>query len=256
MQLVTLTTDFGLSDHYVAVLKGTILSKKQDLQMIDVSHDIDTHDIVQAAFHVVNSYNTFPKGTIHVVAVYNFYQPDFEFVAFEREGHYFIGPNNGIFSLIFDDLIEAEIHKIDYDNDKDFKIQQIISHGVACIAHGLGMNEIGPIVDEFTRKIGIQPVVTKDQIRATIIHIDHFENVVVNLKKPLFEKMRAGRKFALYYQQNDPINKISKNYNEAPIGDVLCCFNAAGYMEIAINMGRAASLLGLKKNETVQINFY
>ncbi len=256
MQLVTITTDFGTSDHYVAVLKGNILSKKQDLQIIDVSHDIDAHDIVQAAFHVSNTFRTFPKGTIHVVAVYNYYDPNFEFIAFEKDGYYFIGPNNGIFSLVFDDINPSSVHKVDYDNEKDYKIQQIISHAVACFAHGLGMTEMGPVVDRFSTKIGIQPVVTSDQIRATIIHIDHFENVVVNLKEEEFERIRAGRKFSIYYQQNDPVTRINRSYHEAHIGDVLCCFNAAGYLEIAINMGRAASLLGLRKNETIQINFY
>ena len=256
MQIVTLTTDFGLKDHYVGVLKGTILSKKPDLNIVDITHEVETHDIVQAAFHITNAYETFPKGTIHLVAVYSYYQANFQFVIFEKNGHYFVGPNNGVFSLIFDDLETTEIHTIDYDNQLDYKIQQIMSHGVACLAHGLGMDEIGPKLEEVVRKIGIQPVVTKDQIRATVIHIDHFDNVVINLKKSLFDKKREGRNFSLFYRQNDPITVISEGYHDSHIGDVLCFFNAADYMEIAINMGRASELLGLKKNETVQINFF
>lgn len=255
MQIVSLTTDFGLEDHYVAILKGSILSRKMDLNIIDLSHNVTTHDIVQAAFYLENALAAFPTKTIHVVAVHNYYRRNYEIIAFEKNGHYFVGPNNGIFTLIFDDLQEVQIAKVMIDDQDDNRLHSLIAHSVACLAHGLGIEEIGEPLSLLDRKMGIQPVVTKDQIRATIIHIDHFENVIVNLKKEQFEKIRAGRNFSIYYKHHDPIQKISLAYSDVVLSEVVCLFNGAGFLEIAINMGKASTMLSLFKNETIQITF-
>lgn len=255
MQIVSLTTDFGIKDHYAAVLKGSILSRNKDVNIIDVSHQVETHDIIQAAFYLENALEAFPKGSIHVVAVFSYYTKNYEVITFSRNGHHFIGPNNGIFTLIFSDLDESEIHKVEFTGIQKHSLQECIAHGVACISHGLSKEEIGPQLHLLDRKLGIQPVVNKDQIRATIIHVDHFENVIVNLKKEQFEKIRGERSFALYYKHHDPITIVSTSYSDVSHGEVLCLFNATGYLEIAINMGKASSLLSLFKNETIQINF-
>lgn len=255
MQIVSLTTDFGNEDHYVAILKGSILSRKSELNIVDVSHSVGTHDIIQAAFYLENALEAFPEKSIHVIAVHSYYKHDYEIIAFTRRGHHFIGPNNGVFSLIFDDLKEEEITKVMVDGIQKHHLQEKIAHGVACLAHGLGIEELGVPLEGLIRKIGIQPVITKDQIRATIIHVDHFENVIVNLKKEQFEKIRAGRTFSLYYKHHDPIRVISKAYSDVKLSEVCCLFNPAGFLEIAINMGKASSLLSLFKNETIQITF-
>ncbi len=140
--------------------------------------------------------------------------------------------------------------------DGQLSISAIYSHAAAYLGHGLPISDIGPVVAHFTRKLVIQPVITSQQIRATIIHIDHFENVVVNLKKETFERVRNDRSFALYYKQNDPITFLCKDYGDVAIGDALAFFNTAGYLEIAINMDKASSMLNLFKNEMIQINFY
>lgn len=256
MTIVSLTTDFGIKDHYTAILKANILSKCRDATFIDISHSIDSHDIVEGAFYLSNSYKNFPEGSIHIAAVYNYYQPNFKLLAFVKEGQYFIGPDNGIFSLMFDDLDLLDVHYVDKSIlDNEPSLHELFAHAVACISHDLGLDQLGPKVEKVRKRMGIQPVVTKNQIRATIIHIDHFENVVINLNKTQFEKVRQGRSFELYYKQNDPITSIDTSYGSVDIGDVVCIFNSADYMEIALNMGKASSMLGLHKNETVQINF-
>ena len=254
MKIVSLTTDFGTSDYYVALLKASILKRAPNLQIVDISHSVSTHDIVEGAFFLSNCYKHFPEGTIHVVAIQNYYARNSVFIAFEKNGHFFIGPNNGIFSLIFEDVPE-DIYIVNLEMDQKSFLQSLISHAVGCIAHGLGLEELGPPLEQFETKLVLKPVTTGTQIRATIIHVDHFGNVIVNLTKELFEKMRKGRAFEIYYKSKDPIKWISNYYSDVPIGDVLCMFNAAGYLEIAINMGNAHMMLDLKKNETIQINF-
>lgn len=254
MQIVTLTTDFGDKDYYVAMLKGSILKHVQNIQLIDISHSISSHDLVQGAFFVKNVYDQFPEGTIHVIAVQSYFAQSDEFMAFEYEGYQFIGPNNGLFSLIFDEFDSIQAYRLRLGEGSSF-LHQTIAHGVGYLSHGLPISELGEEIEEKQQKLGLKPVTTTSNIRATVIHIDHFGNVIVNLTKTLFEKMRKGRSYKIYYKSKDPIERISNCYSDVEIGDVLCHFNSAGYMEIAVFMGNADEMLGLKKNETIQIDF-
>jgi S-adenosylmethionine hydrolase len=255
MHIVSITTDFGLQDYYVAELKARIYQRSPDVQIVDVSHSVDSHDIVQAAHFVENVFRSFPQGSIHCIAVYNYYQKHSSFIIFEREGHYFIGPDNGVFSLIFEDLNSTDVYEIDHNLLGLESIAKIIGWATSYLVKGNPINEIGAHRTEINQKMGIKPVVVGSQIRATIIHIDHYENVVINLKREKFDKIREGRDFQIYYKQKDPITEISENYGDVAIADVMCSFNSAGYMQIGINMGKASSMLNLNKNETIQINF-
>lgn len=255
MQIVTLTSDFGLKDSYVSVLKGELLKKNRELNLIDISHNIASFDIIEGAYILKNAYNHFPKGSIHVISINSYYNQNPLFVIFERDGHIFIGPNNGIFSLVFEDLIENTIRQIEITEGTSLKCEEAYSHAVACLSNGLVTDDIGPIVENFERRINLRPVTNSVSIRATIIHIDHYGNAIINLNKELFEKTRKGRKFAIYFKRTDPIEKISKNYGDVQVGETLSLFNSSDLLEIAINMGNASRMLSLNKDETIQIDF-
>lgn len=254
MQLVTLTTDFGTKDYYVAQLKAGILGVNHQVSFIDVSHQIDTYDIMQAAFFVKNICNYSPKNTIHVCLVNNYYSQKYKLLIAKHEGQYYIAPNNGLLSLVFQDL--SVIYEIEEDKSPQKSLQGMVSHAIGCISNGLPIDELGSACRNFVSKLELRPVITSTQIRATIIHIDHFDNVIVNLQKSEFQKVRAGRSFAIYYKQNDPIDEIRTHFGEVSPGEVICYFNDAGYLTIGINMGKASSYLNLHKNETIQINFF
>lgn len=254
MQIVTLTTDFGIKDYYLAMLKGNILKKASDIQIIDISHKISTHDIVEGAFFLKNAYQHFPIGTIHVASVQSYATEGNSFIVFEKDGYYFMGPDNGFFSLIFEDIQLIKKYEITMEADSHF-LHHTISKGVAHLSQNLPLEELGKPIEKINEKIALRPVITNSHIRATITHIDHFGNITVNLSKEVFEKERKGRNYLIYYKGKDPIDRISKNYSDAEIGDVLCIFNSAGLMEISINMGNAHELLSLRKNETIQIDF-
>lgn len=253
MQIVSLTTDFGIADYFVADLKASILSQYAAVQFVDVSHQIASHDIMQAAYYLQNVLGSFSVKTIHIVAVYNYYEKRSKFIAFEKDGHYYLGPNNGVFSLIFKNLDPNTIREIDFGTD--LSLTQIFSNAVALISNGIPLEDIGPIVDIFNTKLPISPVITQSQIRATVLHIDHYNNAVINITNEQFERIRNGRQFEIYYKQTDPIRTISNHYAEVAVGDVLALFDSTGYMVIAINMDRASEQLNLIKNETIQINF-
>lgn len=254
MALVTLTTDFGWRDHYQALLKGAMLCKNDRLHIIDISHDIANYDIVQAAFLFRNAWRSFPKGTIHVLSVNDFSGGHMAFIALRHEGQYFIGPDNGIFSLVFDEL-PSDIYQLDFDDHGQFPLKDIYANAVGHIANEYPFSEIGQPVGEIVKRITFQPVTGHSHIRGSVIHIDKYENIVVNINHFLFERVGQDRDFTLYFKRHEPIITLSRHYHDVSVGEVLCLFNASGYLEIAINMGKAASMLGLNIEDTVQIDF-
>jgi S-adenosylmethionine hydrolase len=175
---------------------------------------------------------------------------------FQHQEMFFIGPDNGIFSLVFPELDQVAIYEIDAERYGIEDINESYAHVVAALLHHVPIEELGVRIYDFCRRIELQPVITSSNIRATIIHIDRYENAITNLSKEKFEKIRNGRSFSLYYKQKEPISFISKGYGEVGVGEVLARFNSSGYLEIAVNMGKAASLFNLQKNETIQIDFH
>lgn len=255
MQTVTIISDFGIKDHYAALLKGAILSHHKDIQFIDVSHQVDTHDIRHAAYITKAIDRKFPDGTIHIVAVNNYYTRNFEILCFEYKNQFYIGPNNGIFSLAFDSVDETQIYKILVDESEGHDLFKLIAHGVSLISKGLSITEVGPPLNQYDKKLDVQPVVTDNEIRATIVHIDKFENVVLNVNREFFEHFRNGRNIEIYFKFQQPIKRIHKTYSDVSAGEVVCLFNSANLLEIGINMGRAATQLDLLKDETIPIRF-
>jgi S-adenosylmethionine hydrolase len=254
MSIITLTTDFGLKDYYVAALKGTILSKNRKAQIVDISHEINSFDIVQAAFVLKNAYDNFPKGSIHILCVNNYHETLSPYLIIEKDGHYFVGPDNGIFTLVFEDL-QTPVYKIEAENLVGVKFKSCIADLIFKIDAGMKPEQIGLSTNSFLQRIHMNPVTSETHIRGVIIHVDNYENVMVNIKKDLFDKLRKGRNFSIFFKRFDPIKRISEHYHDVPIGDTLCLFNSSGYLEIAINMGKASSLLGLKIDESIQIDF-
>ncbi len=256
MRIISVTTDLGTKDHYLAVLKAKILSKSENVRCIDITNDIEPYDILSASKMLRNSYLHFPEGSIHVLLVNNDRQREPQLLFFSYKEHFFIVPDNGIPGLLFKDVVAKDCRRVRLDIDRSPLMSfEKAAHAVACICNGL-FEEIGPNAESIVEKMVLQPVVTKDEIRATIIEIDRFENVITNLHKSQFDKVSKGRRFELFYKHDEPLDRVSKNYGDVEIGDPLCLFNSSGFLEIAINMGKAASLYGLRNNETIQIHFF
>lgn len=256
MAVISVISDFGLKDHYVAVLKACLYRRNASVNVVDITHEIQAFDIVQGAFILKNTWCQFPKGTVHIAAINLFFAERNEFIAFERDGHFFVGPNNGIFTLMFDDLYPSEIVQVPYDPEENYPLQNALANAACKLIEDPDLDMVGTSLLRLERKISVAPVINESQIRATVVHIDDYGNVIVNVEKELFERVRKDRSFGIYFKPNDPIREISVEYSDVPIGDVLCFFNSGSYLEIAINKGSAAALLGLKKDEAIQIDFY
>ena len=253
MQLVTFTSDFGQDDYYEAALKGAMFSKVANLQIIDVSNNVEPYDIITAAFLVKNAYPNFPKGTIHIVSVDNYYDASSEFILLACEGQYFIAPNNGVLSMIAKNR-NYQAYKIKLP-DSTQVLDYVYANTVYYIANGLDFSEIATPVDQILERTSRAPVVNRDMIRGTIIHVDHYGNAITNIDRQIFDKVGQNRKFGLFYKPSEPISKLSKTYSDVGIGTVICFFNASSFLEIAVNKGKANTLLGLDRESIVQVVF-
>ncbi|WP_420457993.1 SAM hydrolase/SAM-dependent halogenase family protein [Neolewinella sp.] len=252
--LLTLTTDFGREDFHLPRLKAQLLSAQPGLQLIDISHDIPTYDIVRAAFVVNKVWQHFPRGTIHLLSVNDYYQPRGRFLATCYEGHFFIGPDNGIFSLLFG-LVPEQTFVLD-GYAVDAPLYAIYARAVGHLTRRKPFHEIGLPATRYTERLAFQPVIGPNYIRGTVVFIDRFDNVTTNISRTLFEQVGDGRGFQLQIKRMPPLDGLSFNYHDVPEGEPLCRFDADGFLEIAVNLGRAAPLLGIQVEDMVQVEFF
>ncbi|WP_435625443.1 SAM hydrolase/SAM-dependent halogenase family protein [Flagellimonas sp.] len=275
MAIITLTTDFGQKDHFIGAIKGSILSHVSDITLVDISHEISPFNIQECAYILKNSYSHFPKGTIHVVGVDSELSPENEHIVVEADGHFFIGANNGIISMITSDVkIDAimEIH-LPQDEINSFPVLEVFVPVACHLARGGKMEVIGRPFKALKESKEFEPRITNDgkTIVGNVIYIDNYGNAVTNIRKSLFEAYRNGRDFevvartnkirSLHHTYNGIINyDLDKGQRKGP-GDALALFNTSGFVELAIfksdlnSVGGASTLLGLNYRDTITINF-
>ncbi|MEY4927126.1 MAG: hypothetical protein RI894_1562 [Bacteroidota bacterium] len=254
--IVTFTTDFGTRDYYAATLKGAMLCEVNSLTFVDITHYIKPYDIVAAAYILRHAYKSFPAETVHIIAVDNHYQQQTEYIIAQHEGHYFIAPDNGILTLIFDGLPSDAAYRLPFPSQLSaFPLKDVYAKAISYFFKNKSITQIGPPAHDLVQRITLQPVVTSNFIRGSVIHIDNYENVVVNITEKTFTQAIQTKPFELYFKRNYPITKLSESYHDVAIGETLCLFNAAGLLEIAVNMGRAATLLSLNLDDTIQLIF-
>lgn len=257
MPIITLTTDWGEKDHYLASVKGALLKQLQDITIVDISHEIAPFNIKEAAFILKNSFRYFPEGTIHIIGVNTVESDENPHVALKIEEQYFIGSDNGIYSLIFNEAPD-KIVELDIIQDSDyytFSTRDRFIKAALHLASGKPMEDLGPVRRKIMEQMLFQPVVEKDVIKGMVIYIDNYENVITNITKDLFEKEKKNRKFKIVFR-GEEINKISTSYSDVSVGEMLTLFGSNDHLEVAINQGNASGLLGLYIDDPVRVEFF
>jgi len=257
MAIITLTTDLGDKDIYQAALKGSILKLLPTVSIIDITNSVAAFDVQQAAFILKNSFYYFPDNTVHLIGIDTVYSDETKYLAVHYKNHYFVGADNGIFSLMFDKE-PTEIVEINIMQDLKFlhfPLADIFVKAACHLASGGKINEIGIPVSGIEKKMNLQPVIEKNLLKGAVIYIDSFQNVITNITKDIFNRVQQGRRFTLYFKRNETINHLSWHYNEVPEGEKLCLFGISDHLEIAINKGNASGLLGLTLGDSVIIEF-
>lgn len=258
MNIITLTTDWGKANHYAGAVKGALLRRIPGALIIDISHDIDCFDIMQASFVLRNACNDFPPGTIHIIGINTEAGIDTPHIVVKHNEQYFIGADNGIFTLLIDaePQIAVELDIIQETDYFTFSERDVFVKVAAMIASGESITKIGTAYQALNERIAFKPVVYPDKITGKVIFIDNYENVFINIDKKLFNTIGRNRSFEIGLRlPGEVINELHQSYSDVVPGERLALFGSTGYLEIAINQGKAASLLGLNLNDTVAVVF-
>ena len=255
MPIITLTTDMGISDFSVASIKAALLKDLPNASIVDVTHAIEPFNIQATAFLIKNAYRQFPEGTIHLVSVDREGFSNTSVLAVRKNGQYFIGADNGLFSLVFNNMDELVLLTIPPDpNSLSFIAKDIMVKAAGHIAKGGKISEIGHKHKNYVQFTESFPIYDHNSVRATIWHIDKYGNCIFNLEKSLFERLRRNRKFTIELK-GDPITSISRRYNDVPSGNLVGLFTSYGLLEISMTFGNFAELVGYKIGHNVLINF-
>jgi hypothetical protein len=260
MAIITLTTDLGTKDSYLASVKGAIYTQLSDTKIVDISNHIEPFNIQQAAYILRNCFRNFPAGTIHLISVDDELTTNKDHVAVKANDHYFIGADNGFFSLLFKELKPEKIVKLNIslsNNCMTFASKNIFTQAACHLARGGTMELIGTAILNFeVKKMELKAVIQSDIIRGSVIYIDGYGNAITNINKNEFKRVQKDRSFMILFGREDEmITELSEKYNDVTIAEKLALFGENNQLQIAINKGMASKLLGLKTHEIIRIEF-
>ena len=275
MSIITLTTDFGFKDYFISVIKASIYNEIPNANVIDISNSISPFNHSEAAYILKNAFRAFPKNSIHIVGVDSEFSPENKHLLMRFDNHYFIGADNGIFSLLlegrkYDNLVEINIHNVSVSS---FPVLDVFVKVAGHMSRKGNMEVVGIKTNELKEIINVNPVINESQTQliGSVIYIDNFGNVVVNIKKNFFLEIQKSRDFVIY-ANSVKFQKIYNSYSEAIDFDIpknkreeegkkIAIWNSAGYLEIAIyksnpsKVGSANSLFGLEFRTTITVEF-
>jgi S-adenosylmethionine hydrolase len=251
--IITLSSDFGHQDEYVGVMKGTILSRNPDCMIVDLHHHLDADHIRGAGILLGAAYPFFPAGTVHVIVVDPGVGSDRKIILAGSKCHLFLAPDNGIIPAILGDRIETsyvldcpELYNKPVSNT--FHGRDIMAPVAAELAMGLEADRVGPSIspDDLCRLPAAVNEPAPHQLQGAILHIDHFGNMLTDIKAESFDQFIAGSEkkgLLLSIRDQQLTIRVAETYSDTSDRSLLLIKGSRGYMEISINGRSAASTL-------------
>jgi S-adenosyl-L-methionine hydrolase (adenosine-forming) len=247
MSCITLLSDFGLQDASVANAKGILMQRVPDATIIDVSHLVEPFHLQQAAYLLLSSYPNFPTNTCHILLFDIFSEKTPRLLLAEKDQHYFLAPDNGVLSLAFGSNYKQVWNCFELPSPGVFKDWLVATGQIVAQLQTTAPEHLHyPLCHMKVAPQHWQPKYDENSVECQVIHIDRFENVVLNITHQQFDEVGKGRPFRILFMRDEEINMLSTHYYNVREGEKLCRFNSTGFLEISINRGNAASLLGLK----------
>jgi len=255
--ILTLTSDFGLTDHYVAAMKGVILTICPQARIVDVSHGVRPFEIAEGAYLIAQAYPCFPRKTVHVVVVDPGVGTSRRPILLEAAGQYFVGPDNGVLSMIY----SREKHKVRLiSNDRYFRKpvsrtfhgRDIFSPVAAHLAAGVPPSRMGKLIQDYLRPSFEKPQRTgKRTWTGRILRIDRFGNIVTNFHESEFLELdRKNFSLAIGPRQ---VGVMAHNYAECGPGELFLVVGSSGYLEVSVSQGSAAKAIGCETGAPAEL---
>jgi S-adenosyl-L-methionine hydrolase (adenosine-forming) len=260
-RIITFTTDFGLSDHYVGTMKGVVLGVYPAATLVDICHGVPVFSILDGALTIAQAYTYFPRGTIHVIVVDPGVGGTRRPIIADIGSHVFVAPDNGVLSFVFEREPAASVVHVRNDRyflhpvSNTFHGRDIFAPVAAHIASGVSLDSFGPQITDFVRlAIPVPHTSERGSVTGSVLKIDNFGNIITNITPDcLTRALGAGTSFTVKVGETT-IPHFRLTYAGAAPGELFAIFGSMGYLEIALNQGSAAGQLGVQSGSVVEIN--
>ncbi len=260
-RIVTLTTDFGIRDAYVAAMKGVILGIAPDVRLVDITHDIAPHDVMEAAFALRHAAPYYPPGTIHLAVVDPGVGTNRLALGIGAGGQWYVGPDNGLFALALSgsnlDTIVALDRPAFWRNElpsRTFHGRDIFAPVAAHLSQGVALSTMGSPVAALKPLHWALPIDDPQGIQGWVVHVDRFGNCITNITRESFEERRRERAVKCF-AGSAILADIVPTYDASPSGEPLMLFGSSDLLEIAVASGNAAELLSIRKGAPINVVF-
>ena len=253
MGLITLLTDFGYRDHYVAALKARLLHLAPAVPVIDLSHGVEPFNIAHAVHVLQAVFRDFPAGTVHVVGVADHGAgPEPAWQAARFAGHYFVAADNGLLALLTsgapDEMVALPAA------DSPAPTRDVLLPAAAALAQGAALASLGPVVTTFHLLNNRQERLQDHRITGHVAHVDHYGNLVTNISRTAVEAVGHGRAFSVHFGR-EVVHELHPHFSAVPPGEAVTMFNSQDCLCLGICQGNAAELLGLHFDSQVDVRF-
>lgn len=259
MSIITLLTDFGDQDYFVGAMKGVVLSINPAVSIVDITHRIPARDIEAAAFNLLACYRDFPIGTIHVAVVDPGVGSSRRALAIDTGEHFFIGPDNGLFSWICER--EKQYRVVAITNEQLFRRplsptfhgRDVFAPVAAALSRGTKIDELGEEVTDIVRLPPLTPTGDGPSFEGRIIHTDHFGNCITSFSfdHTNEQEFDAGARLRINERE---IRVFHRYFADAKEGELFCYFGSAGFLEIGLRNSSAQAILNAKRGQTIHLD--
>ncbi len=257
MPIITLTTDFGTSDHFVGTMKGVILGIAPRATIVDITHEIPAYDVGEGAFVIAQAWRYFPKKTVHVIVVDPGVGTARRPILCEAGGQFFIAPDNGVLSMIYDAVphkvrVISNPKLIRKEISRTFHGRDVFAPAGAHLARGTAATAFGKTVQDYIRSGALKPTqVSRSAWSGVVLKVDRFGNLITNLHIDQFSGVKT-KPFELRIGM-EKIHRLALTYADTAIGDVFVIVGSSGYLEVAANQASASRIVGCGVGAPVEL---
>lgn len=252
MSVITLTTDWGDSEYYRGVVKGMLLKGNPHASVVDISHHIQRHSVLQGAFVLKASFMHFPAGTIHLIGIQSEKRP---YVAVAWKEYFFVSADNGIFGLLLDSEPD-DVVLLEDAPGSSFPEARVLAPAAVHLSLGKPLYELGKKTNHLNKNLPVLPAYHAGEIAGEVIYIDSYRNLITNISRELFETVGKGRSFEIGVKGGYVLTTLHRHYDDVPQGEIFALFNSLGLLEIGQYRGNFADLCSITAGAPVKIRFF
>ncbi len=255
--IITLTTDYGINDHLVGAMKGVILNINSDVTLVDITHSVLAHDILDGALTIAQAFRYYPPKTVHVVVVDPGVGTQRRPILVAADQHYFVAPDNGVLSAVYDQAEALSVWNLTSEHyfrqpvSNTFHGRDIFAPVAAWLTKSWQSSAFGEAITDFVRFALPKPKADGKTIRGVVLRVDHFGNLITNLTPENAAAIFAPDAKFTIHAGNGAVTRIVPTFAQGAAGEAVGIIGSSGYLEICINRGNAAKTLGTMRGAEV-----